>query len=165
LGEGNFEKLLKSVYTIFMTLKAIDEKLIKVLSSDARQSAEKLAKRLKVSPTTVRRRLKAITKNGTVRTVAMVDPAKAGLNLQAVIGFNIAHNSTDSIVQALENQPEVKWMATTTGRYDIVVKAAFASTAELAEFLQRKLAEIPGIQDTETFICLEVNSGGFIELT
>ena len=148
-----------------MTLKAVDEKLIKAMSSDARQSAEKLAKKLKVSPTTVRRRLKAIVKNGTVRTFAMVDQAKAGLALQAVIGFNISHNSTDSILQALESQPEIKWIATTTGRYDIIVKAAFPSTAELSEFLQKKLADLRGVQDTETFICLSVHSGSFIELT
>jgi|WetSurMetagenome_2_1015567.scaffolds.fasta_scaffold21226_2 DNA-binding Lrp family transcriptional regulator len=148
-----------------MTLKAIDEKLIKALSSDARQSAEKLAKRLKVSPTTVRRRLKTITKNGTLRTFAMVDPAKAGLALQAVIGISISHNTTDAIIQGLESQPEIKWIATTTGRYDIIIKAAFPSTAELAQFLQKKLSALRGIQDTETFVCLDVHSGGFIELT
>ena len=147
-----------------MTLKAIDEKLIKLLGTDARQSAEKLAKRLKVSPTTVRRRLKTITRNGTIRTVAVVDPVKAGIGLQAVICFNITHEDADNIVKTLEKFSEVKWIGITTGRYDIIVKAAFVSTAELSDFIQKKLSGVRGIKDTETFICLDVNGGRFIEL-
>lgn len=142
-----------------MTLKALDEKLIKVLGTDARQSSEKVAKKLHVSPTTVRRRLKTLSRSGMLQTAAVVNPAKAGLTLQTIIGLNVSHDSSDAIVLALERSPDITWIATTTGRYDILVKAAFKSTGELSEFIQTTLAGIKGIKDSETFICLDVVKG------
>lgn len=147
-----------------MTLDALDEKIINVLKDNARQSSEKLAKKLNVSPTTVRRRLKRLTRSGAVRMVALVDPSKAGISLLTIIAFDIAHDSLDAAIQLLNEQPEVKWISTTTGRFDILVEAAFHSTSELSDFLQKKLSGLKGLKDTETFVCLEVKKGRYISL-
>lgn len=147
-----------------MTLDALDEKIINVLKENARQSSEKLAKKLNVSPTTVRRRLKKLTRSGAVRMVALVDPSKAGLSLLTIIAFDISHDSLDSAIQLLNEQPEVKWISTTTGRFDILVEAAFHSTTELSDFLQKKMSVLKGLKDTETFVCLEVKKGRYISL-
>ena len=147
-----------------MSLDALDEKLVGVLKENARQSSEKLAKKLNVSPTTVRRRLKKLIRSGAVRMVALVEPSKAGISLLTIIAFDIAHDSLDSAVQILSEQSEVKWISTTTGRFDIMVEAAFHSTQELSDFLQKKLADIKGVKDTETFVCLEVKKGKYISL-
>ena len=147
-----------------MSLDALDEKLIGVLKENARQSSEKLAKKLNVSPTTVRRRLKKLIRTQAVRMVALVEPSKAGLSLLTIIAFDIAHDSLDSAIQLLNDQSEVKWISTTTGRFDIMVEAAFHSTQELSDFLQKKLANLKGLKDTETFVCLEVKKGKYISL-
>ena len=147
-----------------MTLDALDEKLINVLKENARQSSEKLAKKLNVSPTTVRRRLKKLMRTGAVRMAALVEPSKAGISLLTIIAFDIAHDSLESAVQVLSEQSEVKWISTTTGRFDIMVEAAFPSTADLSDFLQNKLSGLKGLKDTETFLCLEVRKGKYITL-
>lgn len=147
-----------------MTLDALDEKLINVLKENARQSSEKLAKKLNVSPTTVRRRLKKLMRTGAVRMAALVEPSKAGISLLTIIAFDIAHDSLESAVQVLSEQSEVKWISTTTGRFDIMVEAAFHSTADLSDFLQNKLSGLKGLKDTETFVCLEVRKGKYITL-
>ena len=145
-------------------LDALDEKLISVLKENARQSSEKLAKKLNVSPTTVRRRLKKLLRSGAVRMVALVEPSRAGISLLTIIAFDVEQDSLDSAVSYLNEQPEIKWISTTTGRFDIMVEAAFHSTADLSEFLQKKLAGIKGLKDTETFVCLEVKKGKYISL-
>jgi len=147
-----------------MSLDALDEKLIGVLKDNARQSSEKLAKKLNVSPTTVRRRLKKLIRTQAVHMVALVEPSKAGISLLTIIAFDIAHDSLDTAIQLLDDQPEVKWISTTTGRFDIMVEAAFHSTQELSDFLQKKLANLKGLKDTETFVCLEVKKGKYISL-
>jgi len=147
-----------------MTLDALDEKLINVLKENARQSSEKLAKKLNVSPTTVRRRLKKLMRTGAVRMAALVEPSKAGISLLTIIAFDIAHDSLESAVQVLSEQSEVKWISTTTGRFDIMVEAAFHSTEDLSDFLQNKLSGLKGLKDTETFVCLEVKKGKYITL-
>ena len=147
-----------------MTLDALDEKIIGVLKENARLSSEKLAKKLNVSPTTVRRRLKRLMKTGAIKTVALVDPAKAGISILTIIAFDIAQDNLESSVQLLKAQPEIKWISTTTGRFDVIVEAAFHSTTELSEFLQNKLSGLKGLKDTETFVCLEVKKGRYISL-
>ena len=147
-----------------MSLDALDEKIINVLKENARQSSEKLAKKLNVSPTTVRRRLKKLSRTGAVRMVALVDPSKAGISLLTIIAFDVAQDGVDSTLQLLSEQPEIKWISTTTGRFDIVVEAAFRNTNELSDFLQKKLSGLKGLKDTETFVCLDVKKGRYISL-
>jgi len=147
-----------------MSLDALDEKLIGVLKENARQSSEKLAKKLNVSPTTVRRRLKKLIRTQAVRMVALVEPSKAGISLLTIIAFDISHDCLDEAIQILMDQSEVKWISTTTGRFDVMVEAAFHSTQELSDFLQKKLAGLKGLKDTETFVCLEVKKGKYISL-
>ena len=96
--------------------------------------------------------------------MALVEPSKAGISLLTIIAFDVAQDSLDSAIQLLSEQHEVKWISTTTGRFDIMVEAAFHSTADLSDFLQKRLAGIKGLKDTETFVCLEVKKGKYIAL-
>ena len=147
-----------------MSLDALDEKIINVLRENARLSSEKLAKKLNVSPTTVRRRLKKLTRTGTVRMVPLVDPAKAGLSILTIIAFDIAPDGLEAALQLLAAQPEIKWVSSTTGRFDVLVEAAFHNTTELSEFLQKRLSTLKGLTDTETFVSLEIKKGRYIAL-
>jgi DNA-binding Lrp family transcriptional regulator len=145
-----------------MNIDALDEKLIKVLKDNARQSAEKVAKRLKVSPTTVRRRMKRLTRSGVLVITAMVDPSKIGLTVRTFIAVDVELGDIESAAEFLTKQPEVKFISTTTGRFDIVVGAGFHSTFELAEFMQKKMAGIKGLKDIEVFVCLDMKKGNYV---
>ncbi len=140
----------------------VDERLIAALQENARQSSEKIAKKLKLSPTTVRRRLKKITRSGAVIITVMVDPSKLGILVQTVIGVDVELGSIESVTEALIKLPETRWISTTTGRYDLLLGADFHSNAELSEFMQPKLAGMKGVKDTETFICLEMKKMHYI---
>ncbi len=136
----------------------MDERLIKLLQKDARQSSEVIAKQLNVSPATIRRRIRKLIRSGTMRITAIADPVKIGLPLAAIIAFNVEHGKLDSIMRALVDRPEVEWVSTTTGRFDMLVLARFASTEELSRFVEKEMAELKGIKDSETFICLRIES-------
>ncbi len=124
------------------------------LSKDARQSSEAPARRLNVSPATIRRRLRKLLESGMLRIVAVVDPNKVGLNVIAIIAFDVAHDRLELAAHILAARPEVKWAKTTTGRFDILALARFRSTDEVSDFLQRELTGIEGLKDSEPFICL-----------
>ena len=145
-------------------IDSLDEKLIQLLEMDARQSSEAVAKQLKVSPATVRRRIKKLIQRGVLRIVALVDPQKVGFPLIAIIAFDIAHEKADSVIQILADRPEVKYASTTTGRFDVLVLARFRSTEELSDFVQKELSNIEGLRDTETFVCLRVQKGRYIQI-
>jgi len=99
-------------------LDSLDEKLIQLLAKDAQQTSKVLATQLNVNPTTVRRRLKKLIRSGVVRIASLADPNKVGLPLITVIAFDVARHGLESAVQMLASQPEVKWVSTTTGRFD-----------------------------------------------
>ncbi len=145
-----------------MKIDSLDEKLIGMLRDNARQSSEKVAKKLKVSATTVRRRMKKLTRSGAVIVTTMIDPGKIGLIVHSIIGVDVELGAIETVADVLVKMPEVKWLSTTTGRFDLILGAIFHSTTELSDFMQRKLSGIKGIKDTETFICLEMKKGIYV---
>ncbi len=114
---------------------------------------------MSVSSATVRRRLKSLVKNGVIRAVAVTHPDRVDTSLCAIIALNVSHQSIDEVMQALSSQPETKWVATTTGRFDILILVEFNSTEELFQFIRGRLFPIEGVKDSETFVCLHVEKG------
>lgn len=137
---------------------SLDVRLIKLLQEDAGKSSDVLAKQLKVSAATIRRRIRRLLKSNVIRIGAVVDPGKVGLPLAAVIAIDVAHDKLDSAIQKLTNRPEVIWVSTTTGRFDIILLARFSSTDGLSKFVQSEMAKIEGVRDSETFVCLHMES-------
>jgi len=148
-----------------MTIKdSLDEHLVQLLEKDASHTSETLAKQFNVSASTVRRRVRKLIQSGVLHFVAVVDPSKAGFPLTAVIAFDVAPEKLDLVAQKLASYPEVKWVSITTGRFDILALARFRSTSELSSFVQRELANMEGVRDSETFICLDVKEGRYIQI-
>ncbi len=141
---------------------SIDQQLVRLLSRDARQNSETLAKQLKLSAATVRRRLRRLLRSGLLRIVGVIDPTKFGYPLAAVIAIDVAHDKIESVVETLGKESEVKWLSTTTGRFDIMAVARFHSSDALSDFVTKKLAQIEGIKDSETFVCLDVQKGAYV---
>ncbi len=56
-----------------MKIDLLDEGIIKLLAQDGRASSKVLAKKCKVTPSTVRRRLNELIRKGMVRIVAVAD--------------------------------------------------------------------------------------------
>ena len=143
-------------------LDAMDYKSIKLLEQNAWQRSEALARVLNVSSPTIRRRLRRLIQNGVLRAVAIADPGEVDVPLTAMIALNVAHQNLDNIIKILAGLPEIRWLAMTTGRFDIIALAQFHSTEELTEFLHRKLALVEGIKDSETFVCLHLEKGAHL---
>ncbi|MBI2836235.1 MAG: Lrp/AsnC family transcriptional regulator [Chloroflexi bacterium] len=141
-----------------------DERLVRLLGQDAKQNSEDLAKQLKLSAATVRRRLRKLLRLGLLRIVGVIDPARFGFPLAAVITIDVAHDALNSVMKTLSEHPEIVWLSTTTGRFDIVTMARFRSSDALSEFLTKKLAQIEGVRDSETFICLDVQKGAYVRI-
>ena len=142
-----------------------DEQLVRLLGQDARQNSETLAKQLNLSAATVRRRLRKLLRSGLLRIVGVIDPTNFGLPLAAVITIDVAHDKLEAAMEMLAERPEIKWVSTTTGRFDIIALARFRSTDCLSDFVTKDLAQIEGMKDSETFICLDVQKEFYVPLT
>ena len=137
-------------------LDALDDAIIKILERDAWLDSEMLANKLQVSSSTIRRRIKRLKQTGVLRAVAVVDVSKTGIPLTAMIALDVEGQNIDTVIKVVAGLRPVKWVATTTGRFDIIALARFRSNVELSEFITGQLMKVKGIKDSETFVCLHV---------
>ena len=144
---------------------SIDEQIVKLLGQDARQNSKSLAKQLNLSAATVRRRLRELIRNKSLRIVGAVDPTSFGLPVAAVITLDVSHDKLASAMEGLVSQPEIIWVSTTTGRFDIIAFGRFTSTDSLSKFLTDQLSKMEGVRNSETFLCLDVKKGRFVVLS
>ena len=159
-------ELIKMFYNMvkMATIDSLDRELIRLLEKDAEQTSGALAQFLKVSPSTVRRRIRKLAQMGVLRTTALVDPSMLGFSLTVIIALDVDHRKLESALQMLANRPEIIWVSSTSGRFGILAYGLFRSTNELWDFIQGQLDDIEGLKGTETFICLKVKKGRYVQV-
>jgi len=141
-------------------LDPLDSQIIEILKKDGRASNAGIARDVKVSEGTVRRRLKRLVDDGFIQVMAVPDAQKMGLNSRALVGLQVAPDQVDAAAAALEQLPEVTWVTMTSGQFDIFAWAALPSPEELGSFLRQQVGSIPGVRRTETFVNLGNHSVG-----
>lgn len=144
---------------------SVDEQIVMLLGKDARQNSATLAKKLNLSAATVRRRFRKLIHNDLLRIVGVVEPASFGFTVLAVINLDVTHDKLEIALEELSKRPEVRFVSTVTGQYDMLVIAWFHSADHLSQFLTEEVAKLEGIRKSETFICLQIRKGGRIPLT
>lgn len=139
----------------------LDEKIIQILRDDGRISNAEIARDLNVSEGTIRRRIRKLIQNETVRIMAIPDPQKIGYNTVAIIGIESDPDKIDDVANYLSNLQETQYVALTTGTFDIFIWVAVSSTEELGKLLRTSIATAPGIKRSETFVNLSIRKRGF----
>ena len=139
----------------------LDIKIIEILQNDGRASNAGIARTAGVSEGTIRRRLKRLIQDEYIRVVAMTDPAKMGYVSEGLIGLQADLDKIDSVADELAKLDELSWVTITTGAYDIFAWATLESAEALGIFLRTRVATIPGVRRTETFVNLAVKKRGY----
>lgn len=143
---------------------SFDGSLISLLYKDARQSIKSLAAQLGSHPSSVRRRLLQLNRAGKLRVTAVVDINRVGPRLIAIAGLKVINSKSAEIQRQLADFPFTRFVAGTTGIYDIIVVSLFNSFKELSTFVEGDLARISGILASETMLCLDIAKGGLVRL-
>ncbi len=141
---------------------AVDEQLVALLRTNGRRSNTELARQLGLTEGAVRKKLKKLTSEGVVMVVAVADPQKLGYHIDVFIGAQISPQSlTWSVAEKLGALEPVRYIALSTGSYDILFEAMFRHQDELLEFVTKTLPAIPGIVRTETWHLLKVTKRNY----
>ena len=138
----------------------LDNKIVSMLKQDGRLSNANVARVLKVSEGTIRRRLKRMTNENIIRIFAVPNPESIGLHSEALIGIQVDPDKMEIIANKVSQLEQATWVAHTTGTYDIFLWAAVESTEELGKFIRGPIGTIPGVRRTETFVNLRVVKRG-----
>ena len=138
----------------------LDNKIVSMLKQDGRLSNANVARVLKVSEGTIRRRLKKMTNENVIKIFAVPNPESIGLHSEALIGIQVDPDKMEIIANKVSKLHQATWVAHTTGTYDIFLWAAVESTEELGKFIRGPIGTIPGVRRTETFVNLKVVKRG-----
>lgn len=144
-------------------IDALDRQIIALLQKDSSVSAEDGAQMLQKSVSTVRRRIKALTDASVIGTRVVVDPKQIGLPLAVIVAVDVAPNRLKSVTDELAAREEVTWVASTAGRYDVLISARFKDGEELTRFLEDTLGKTDGVRNSETFMLLRTRRRRFFE--
>lgn len=143
---------------------SLDGKLVRLLYNDGRQSVRSLAEKLGLPPPVVRRRLKQMMARGALRVTAVVDIEKAGGRYISIAGLNVVPSRIADIKRQLGESTFTRFVASTSGLYDVLAIMLFSSYDEMRRFIEIDLTRIDGILSCETQVCISIAKGGMVRL-
>lgn len=134
----------------------LDRKIINILEENGRASNARIARAVGVSEGTVRRRLNRLITDSVIRVVALPDPKALGFESEALIGVQVDPDKIDDVADSLSSLGATRWVAVTTGSFDMFAWVVLPDPEQLGQFLREKVGRIPGVRRTETFVNLVV---------
>jgi Lrp/AsnC family transcriptional regulator for asnA, asnC and gidA len=137
-------------------LDDVSKAIIEQLQEDGRQSYATIAKRVGLSEAAVRQRVQRLLDSGVMQIVAVTDPLQVGFRRQAMIGIRVDGDLTP-VGEALTRMPEVDYVVTTAGSFDLLVEVVCEDDDQLLRLLTKQIRVLPGVLTTETFVYLKLN--------
>lgn len=131
----------------------LDRRLLAELSIDARLPVATLARRLGVARSTVQARLERLEHTGVIAGYTLRLGAAAAGVIRATVLLQIEPRATPAVLQRLKTLTGVERAHSTSGRFDLILVIAAASTEELDRTLDA-IGAIPGVTDSESLIHL-----------
>ncbi len=137
----------------------LDEKILKLITKNARIPFLEVARECGVSGAAIHQRVQRLLNIGVISgSEFVVNPQKLGYNTCAYMGIYLDKAKFHTqVVEALRNIPEVVECHYVTGTYAIFVKIQTKTNKHLKQLIDEELQNVEGIARTETFISLEMD--------
>lgn len=141
------------------TIDQLDEKILKLITKNARIPFLEVARECGVSGAAIHQRVQRLLNIGVVHgSEFIVNPQKLGYNTCAYMGIYLEKAKHHAQVsEALRKIPEIVECHYTTGAYAIFIKIQTKTNKHLKQLIDEELQDIEGIARTETFISLEMD--------
>ncbi len=130
-----------------------DENIIGYLKEYSRESFVDIGKKLKLSESAVRRRVKNLVDSGTIKKFT-VELGEENATSAIVLVSVDSTTDTSKVSLKLAKLDGVKTVYEITGQYDITTIISASSIAEINSTIDA-LRKIPGVVDTNTVIILK----------
>lgn len=123
----------------------LDLNIIEILSKNSRTSFMEIARKLKVSESTIRKRVANLEKEGTIKKYSLiVDTSKIGYDNIALIGIDVVPEKYLDVAKKLTELNEVKYAASSTGDHMFMLEV-WAKNGEELKALSDKLKSFDGV--------------------
>jgi len=142
-------------------LDELDLQIIQFLQNDGRVTFKEIAQSTGVAERTVRLRVMNLRDNNILQIIGVVNPISVGLKLIAMIQIAVEQNQIKLCIESLESLDEVRFIALTSGEYQLLIEVIAADHEEFGDFIENKLNCIPGIKKANVTMELKIIKNHF----
>ncbi len=136
-------------------LDETDKAIIRELQADGRIPYTKLGPRVGLSQSATRQRVNRLIETGVMQIVAVTDPHKVGLDVQAMICLR-ATGDLRLVAESLGRLEPVEYVVITAGVYDLLAEVVCADHDHLLETLNESIRPIDGVTDVQVLTYLDL---------
>jgi len=130
-------------------LDKTDTQILEILMDNARTPFLNMAKKLRISESTIRKRTKVLEKHGIIKKYsAIVDPSKLGYESVAFVGIDVKPENFLEVAKKLTEFNNVKFVATSTGDHTIMTEIWMNNGRELSTFIKENIENMEGVTRT-----------------
>lgn len=134
-----------------MKIDEINRKIIRQLR-DGRKSFGEIAKKLSVTPNTVRGRVKKLVANGVLDITGVIDPGKMDDHFLAIVGVKLRNMNLVKKGEEFSKLKGVISVGIVTGQFDLIVIVLLNDDFGLLEFITKEVSKLSDVLSTETFV-------------
>lgn len=137
-------------------LDDVDRRIVGELLRDGRMSVNALAEATGVSRATAYSRLERLRDQRVITGFrAVVDPAKAGLPIAALILASVEQHAWQEARDELLQLPGLEYLAFTSGGFDLVLLVRVPDVVALRDVILVRLHGSPHVRSTQTIFVLD----------
>lgn len=140
-------------------LDRIDFKILRILQKDGRISNVDLAREVGLSATPCLERVRRLEREGYILGYrAILNPDKLDAGLIAIVEVRLDRTTTaalDEFNAAVRRLDEIMECHMVGGGFDYLLKIRLPDMGSYRRFLGEKLAGLPGVSQTHTFVVME----------
>ena len=138
----------------------MENRILALLSENARMSLAEMAARLETTPEAVREAIQSLEKRGVIRgyKVILNESELDSDKVKALIEVKVTpkrEGGFDQVAQRIARYPEVTDLYLVSGSFDLLLTVEGRSLQEVAMFVSAKLSTIEGVLSTSTGFLLK----------
>jgi Lrp/AsnC family leucine-responsive transcriptional regulator len=144
-------------------LDRIDEKILAIMQSNNQLTCNEMAERVSTSPSSCRRRIDALRRNGTiVADVSIINPDVLGERLIVIALVTLERDTPDghaSFRRAMLDLPQVLDCEYVAGHCDYVVRFKISSMAQYETLTDQYFTADPAVKRVDSLVVMKAVKG------
>jgi Lrp/AsnC family transcriptional regulator for asnA, asnC and gidA len=134
-----------------MKIDEINKKIIRELRN-GRKSFGEIAKKMSLTPNTVRVRVKKLVADGVLDITGVIDPSKMDNHFLAIVGVKLKDMNLVKKGEEFRKLKGVISVGVVTGQFDLILIVLLNDNFGLLEFITKEVSKVKEVLSTETFI-------------
>lgn len=139
-----------------MNIDSLDLDIMKILQLDGRKTFREIAAILNKPESTVRLRYNQLVENKLLKVVAIPDLHVTGQSVMAIVCLKMDLTYLQEAAKTILKMDEVRFVACTSGKYDLILEVFMKSNEDLINFMTNSLSKIKGIKECDLSVELKL---------